>query len=138
MGDTANPHSQHKIVILNPKGGSGKTTLATNLASYCATRRPSSALVDRDPGGYGKRPASRPSIHGVAGYNRNTSYDNLPAEFPHSIGNHHRLIRRGKPGINSCSHLRCEQHLVVRRSLINRYLFCSKICCRVTFVYLVR
>ena len=27
----------HKIVVLNPKGGSGKTTLAFNLAGYLAT-----------------------------------------------------------------------------------------------------
>jgi chromosome partitioning protein len=87
MGDTANPHRQHKIVILNPKGGSGKTTLATNLASYFATRGPPPVLVDCDPGGYSlrwidKRPASRPPIHGVVGYDRNTSYDNFAAEFP--------------------------------------------------------
>ena len=30
----------HKIVILNPKGGCGKTTLATNLASYFSMRGP--------------------------------------------------------------------------------------------------
>jgi len=87
MGDTANPYSQHRIVILNPKGGSGKTTLATNLASYFAMRGPPPVLVDCDPSGYSlrwldKRPASRPPIHGVAGYEQSSSYIDLAADFP--------------------------------------------------------
>lgn len=61
----------HKIVILNPKGGCGKTTLATNLASYFAMRGPPPTLIDCDPGGYSmrwldKRAAERPQIHGFA------------------------------------------------------------------------
>lgn len=79
LGDVAHPYSQHKIVILNPKGGSGKTTLATNLASYFATRGPPPTLVDCDPGGYSlrwrdKRPADRPAVHAIAGYDNGT-YD---------------------------------------------------------------
>ena len=35
---TPNRNDLNKIVILNPKGGCGKTTLATNLASYYAAR----------------------------------------------------------------------------------------------------
>ena len=63
----------HKIVILNPKGGSGKTTLATNLASYFARRGPPPTLIDCDPRGYSvrwlnNRPAERPKIYGVAAY----------------------------------------------------------------------
>jgi chromosome partitioning protein len=37
-----------KILIANPKGGSGKTTLATNLAGYFATRGRRVALSDLD------------------------------------------------------------------------------------------
>jgi len=37
-----------KIVIFNPKGGSGKTTLSTNLASYYASQRYKTALMDYD------------------------------------------------------------------------------------------
>jgi chromosome partitioning protein len=79
LSDAAHPYSQHKIVILNPKGGSGKTTLATNLASYFAMRGPPPTLVDADPGGYSlrwndKRPADRPPVHAIAGYDQGT-YD---------------------------------------------------------------
>ena len=63
----------HKIVILNPKGGCGKTTLATNLASYYALRGPPPTLIDNDPNGYTmrwleKRPRHRCEIHGIATY----------------------------------------------------------------------
>lgn len=63
----------HKIVILNPKGGAGKTTLATNLASHYASCGPPPTLVDCDPLGYSmrwlhKRPAHLPKIIGVAAY----------------------------------------------------------------------
>jgi chromosome partitioning protein len=59
-----------KIVVLNPKGGCGKTTLATNLASLYAVRGPAPTLVDGDPQGFStrwleKRPADRPPIHGI-------------------------------------------------------------------------
>ena len=60
----------HKIVILNPKGGCGKTTLATNLASSYAVRGPAPTLIDCDPQGFSmrwldQRSASRPKIHGI-------------------------------------------------------------------------
>jgi cellulose biosynthesis protein BcsQ len=38
-----------RIVVLNPKGGSGKTTLAINLAAYFALRGDATLLIDRDP-----------------------------------------------------------------------------------------
>ena len=40
-----------RIVVLNPKGGSGKTTLAINLASYFASRQQTPVLMDFDPQG---------------------------------------------------------------------------------------
>jgi len=60
-----------KIVVLNPKGGSGKTTIATNLAAYYANAGQPSALMDYDSQGsstrwLSKRPDDRPEIHGVA------------------------------------------------------------------------
>jgi chromosome partitioning protein len=65
-----------RILILNPKGGSGKTTVATNLASYFATQGDHPLLMDNDPQGSStrwlrKRTAEQPLIHGVAAFERN-------------------------------------------------------------------
>ncbi len=65
----------HKIVVLNPKGGCGKTTLATNLASYFALRGPTPTLLDCDPQGFSmswleKRSPNRPPIYGIAAYKK--------------------------------------------------------------------
>lgn len=62
-----------RIVVLNPKGGCGKTTLATNLASYFAVRGPMPALLDCDPQGASmrwleRRSRMRPPIHGIAAF----------------------------------------------------------------------
>lgn len=63
------------IVVVNPKGGCGKTTLVTNLASCYAARGPMPALMDCDPQGstmrwIEKRPADHPPIHGIAAYKK--------------------------------------------------------------------
>jgi chromosome partitioning protein len=60
-----------RIVVLNPKGGSGKTTLAINLAAYFAARGDSTLLIDRDPQGSAtrwlrKRKAPQSAINGIA------------------------------------------------------------------------
>jgi chromosome partitioning protein len=65
-----------RIVILNPKGGSGKTTIATNLAAYYAARGLSTVLIDHDPQASSTRWLKRrdpalPKIHGIAAYDRN-------------------------------------------------------------------
>src|SRR4051812_32870928 len=41
----------HTTLVINPKGGSGKTTVATNLASYFASNKVATALMDYDPQG---------------------------------------------------------------------------------------
>ena len=61
------------IMVLNAKGGCGKSTLATNIASYFATEGASVTLADYDPQRSGldwlaRRPADRPEIVGVAAY----------------------------------------------------------------------
>jgi len=61
----------HRIVVLNPKGGSGKTTLAFNLAGYIASTGHKVALVDMDRQGSStrwlqNRPAELPPIHGIS------------------------------------------------------------------------
>lgn len=72
---TPNRQDLNKIVIINPKGGCGKTTLSTNLAAYFANRGPIPAIMDCDPQGSSmtwieRRPASSPPIHGIAAYKR--------------------------------------------------------------------
>jgi chromosome partitioning protein len=65
------PRGLQKIVVLNPKGGCGKTTLVTNLASLYAIRGAAPTLIDFDPQGFSmrwleKRPAERGEIVGIA------------------------------------------------------------------------
>jgi chromosome partitioning protein len=67
-----------RIVVLNPKGGSGKTTIATNLAACYAVTGTGAALMDLDPQGSSirwlrKRPSEQTSIHGIAAFERSTS-----------------------------------------------------------------
>jgi chromosome partitioning protein len=56
-------------LVINSKGGSGKTTVTTNLASYFAAQRVATAIMDFDPQGstlawLGARSAQLPRIHG--------------------------------------------------------------------------
>ena len=67
-----------RIIILNPKGGSGKTTVATNLAARFATLGKQPVLMDLDPQGSStrwlqKRSSDLPPIHGIAAYERSSS-----------------------------------------------------------------
>lgn len=66
-----------RIVVLNPKGGSGKTTIAINLASYLASRAHTPLLMDYDPQGSSlrwvkKRKAAQPPIHVIAAFEKDT------------------------------------------------------------------
>src|SRR5438132_6392264 len=66
-----------RIVVLNPKGGSGKTTIAINLASYLATRRYTPLLTVLDPQRSAlrwrrkRRPAQAP-IHAIAAFEKDS------------------------------------------------------------------
>jgi len=60
-------------MVLNAKGGCGKSTLATNIASYFATEGAVVALADYDPQRSSldwleRRPGDRPEIIGVAAF----------------------------------------------------------------------
>lgn len=74
------------ILVTNAKGGSGKSTIATNLAAYYASEGFETALADFDPqesalGWLETRPSSHAPIIGIRGYEtglrklpRNTEY----------------------------------------------------------------
>ena len=77
MSISSNRDDLKRIVVLNPKGGCGKTSLATNLVSYFALRGPMPALLDWDPQGacirwLEKRSRLRPPIHGIAAFRQST------------------------------------------------------------------
>src|SRR5688572_18294736 len=60
-----------RIIILNAKGGCGKTTVATNVASGYAIRGFKTALIDYDPQGssiqwLNARAPALPAIRGIA------------------------------------------------------------------------
>ncbi|HYM48544.1 MAG TPA: ParA family protein [Burkholderiaceae bacterium] len=62
------------IMLLNAKGGCGKSTLATSLASHYAAQNAAVVLADYDPQGsalewLAARPATRPAIKGIAAWN---------------------------------------------------------------------
>lgn len=67
-----------RVLVVNAKGGCGKTTISTNLASYYASQKRVAALFDYDPQGssiqwLSTRDDSRFPIHGVAAFRKPTS-----------------------------------------------------------------
>lgn len=72
------------VLVANPKGGSGKTTLATNLAGYFAARGRHVVLSDMDrqrsaSDWLARRPQALPLIHGLDG--RGKHADSLSADW---------------------------------------------------------
>src|SRR3981189_2847246 len=84
-----------RILVLKPKGGSGKTTIATNLASSFAGRGDLPLLSDNDPQGSStrwlkKRKPEQPFIHGIAAFERNSRMTRawqmrIPSDAAHII-----------------------------------------------------
>ena len=73
------------LVVANPKGGSGKTTLATNVAGWLATRRQRVVLADFDPlraatDWLSRRPPLFPAI---GGWTADGAKRELKGEPPH-------------------------------------------------------
>jgi len=63
------------IMVINQKGGSGKTTIAVNLAAYCAQRGYQTTLMDLDPQESSAqwlsvRPISKSKINGSKQFNK--------------------------------------------------------------------
>jgi len=67
--------AMQRIIVVNTKGGCGKTTIATNLASYYASNGFVTALMDYDPQGSSTRwlklrPQDKQAIHGINAHKR--------------------------------------------------------------------
>jgi chromosome partitioning protein len=74
-------------LVINPKGGSGKTTLATNLASYFASNGAATAIMDFDPQGSTMnwlrlRPSHARKIHGANAAPQKTGLRTLNMHVP--------------------------------------------------------
>ena len=68
----------NKVVVLNPKGGCGKSTIATNLSACYAARGSTPAIMDYDPQGstlawLERRPKDLAAIHGIAAFKKSNS-----------------------------------------------------------------
>ncbi|HEY5790413.1 MAG TPA: ParA family protein [Gammaproteobacteria bacterium] len=85
------------IMIVNPKGGCGKTTLATNLAGFYASQGARVVLADCDPQAsslawLSARPGDRPAIHGLPGWE--------PGQVPAAPGRCDVLILDAPAGVS--------------------------------------
>ena len=74
------------IMVMNAKGGCGKSTLATNIASYFVNEGASVILADYDAQRSSldwleRRPDNRPEIVGVAGFEEGLKYAPRSADF---------------------------------------------------------
>ena len=92
------------ILVINSKGGSGKTTVATNLASYYAHNDYATALMDYDPQGSSiqwlkLRPLSQKPIHGAnAARQKGGQLRSWQMKIP---GNTNRLVIDAPAGIDN-------------------------------------
>src|SRR4029453_18199306 len=74
-------------LVINPKGGSGKTTVATNLASYFAANGIQTAMMDYDPQGstlnwLRLRPPTARKIHGANAAPQKTGLRSIGMHVP--------------------------------------------------------
>jgi chromosome partitioning protein len=74
-------------LVINPKGGSGKTTVATNLASYFAAKGVATTILDYDPQGSSlnwirQRSLQAPKIHAANGAPQKTGLRTVSMHVP--------------------------------------------------------
>jgi chromosome partitioning protein len=77
-------------LVMNSKGGAGKTTLATNLASYFAAHNVPTAVMDYDPQGSAlnwlrMRPPHAPRIHGANAAPQKTGLRSIGMHVPANV-----------------------------------------------------
>lgn len=100
-------YKTRSIVVMNCKGGSGKTTLATNLASYYATKGVPVVLADFDPQGsslawLAARDPDHPPIYGLAAWKESHwiphETETVIMDMPAGVRDKHvtRFIRRAQ------------------------------------------
>ena len=70
--------AMNTTLVINPKGGSGKTTVTTNLASYFASRRVPTTILDYDPQGSSLNWLSLREREGVSLYGANAAHQRGP------------------------------------------------------------
>ncbi len=90
MLELAGKKRLHKVVVLNPKGGSGKTTLAFSLAGYLATTGRNVGLLDMDRQGSSthwlrNRPDALPKIHALPAPQGRSGTVVVPAEVDYVV-----------------------------------------------------
>jgi len=132
---TTGDNNMRTIMVLNAKGGCGKTTLATNIASFYAQRGLSVALADMDPQGSSldwlqARPENRPAIRGIAGWkeplrhSRDTDY--LIIDAPAAVHGKDitELVRRAQtvviPVLPSPIDIRAATHFIHELLLVGK------------------
>lgn len=127
----------HSILLLNAKGGCGKTTLATNIAAYYALKGKSVVLADFDPQAssmdwLAARPDDRPRIRGLEAWQntvrvpKNTDYliiDSPAAVSGRPLAN---LVQRADsiliPVLPSPIDIRAAEHFVGQLNALRRVI----------------
>lgn len=90
MLELAGDKKLHKVVVLNPKGGSGKTTLAFSLAGYLASTGRNVGLLDMDRQGSSthwlrNRPDSLPKVHALPAPQSGSGTIKVPAAVDYVV-----------------------------------------------------
>jgi len=106
------------VVVINTKGGVGKTTVSVNLASYFAANGFATAMMDYDPQGstinwLNLRSAQQPKIHGASAAQPTTGLRSLRMHLPPTT---QQLIVDAPAGANRLTQqdmLRNANHLLI-------------------------
>ena len=124
-----------KIMLLNAKGGCGKSTLATNLASYYASQGKSVVIADFDRQGSSMewleaRPQDRPPIRGIAAWReplrvpRSTDYVIMDVPAGAHGSDLTALVRRAQtviiPVLPSPTDIRAAAHFIHEALLVGK------------------